>query len=177
VEVIKGLTKEQKSAVREIGFGGILKLKVTELVKGTLKWIVDAFDETSCMVQMTRTKEFVLTKHDVHDFLLLPREGREPELKAKGRTKGSSEEPIKERWRVNFGLGGTTKGIPHAEVAERLKQETSAGDEFKRMFALYCLATFLAPTSNYVIDFTLLGAVEDVSRISSIDWCSMSSTS
>ncbi|KAK9750309.1 hypothetical protein RND81_02G186500 [Saponaria officinalis] len=171
VHIINSLTVDQKQAVKEIGFGDLLEIKVTEFPKGILKWVIHAFNHNSFLFKASSTKEFILLKDDVHDFFMLPREGRRLEFTPIGRSKAAVEEPLKEEWRKRFGLGGTTEIIKISQPSQRIKDTVDSGDEFKRLFVLYTMSTFLAPTSNHNLDFKLLNAVQDVVEIRNFNWC------
>ncbi|KAK9748089.1 hypothetical protein RND81_02G035100 [Saponaria officinalis] len=171
VHIINNLTVDQKQAVKEIGFGGLLEIKVTEFPKGILKWVIQAFNHNSFLFKASSTKEFILSKDDIHDFFMLPREGRRLEFTPIGRSKAAAEEPLKEEWRKRFGLGGSTEMIKITKLSQRIKDTVDSGDEFKRLFVLYTMSTFLAPTSNHNLDFKLLNAVQDVAEIRNFNWC------
>ncbi|XP_074305138.1 uncharacterized protein LOC141640147 [Silene latifolia] len=57
------------------------------------------------------------------------------------------------------------------DVHEILMECNDAGDEFKRMFIIYSMSIFLAPSSNKSLDLKLVKAVDHVTRISQFDWC------
>ncbi|KAK9741368.1 hypothetical protein RND81_03G100500 [Saponaria officinalis] len=171
VHIINNLTVDQKQAVKKIGFGGLLEIKVTEFPKGILKWVIQAFNHNSFLFKASTTKEFILSKDDIHDFFMLPREGRRLEFTPIGRSKAAVEEPLKEEWRKRFRLGGTTEMIKISQLSQRIKDTVDSGDEFKRLFVLYTMSTFLAPTSNHNLDFKLLNAVQDVAEIRNFNWC------
>ncbi|XP_074265467.1 uncharacterized protein LOC141587903 [Silene latifolia] len=46
------------------------------------------------------------------------------------------------------------------------------GADFKKLFVVFAMGTFLAPTVHNRIDFRLVKAVENVDAISRLDWCS-----
>ncbi|KAH9608925.1 hypothetical protein KSS87_002784 [Heliosperma pusillum] len=125
VELIDGLTNGQKKDVIEIGFGGLLHLKVTKVPHGIMHLILKAFDHT-CDMFRTKKMESLLTKDDVYDIFQLPRGG---------------------------------------------KQCNEHVDEFRRLFVMFSLSGFLAPTSNKTLDLKLVKAVENVESIPKYDWC------
>ncbi|KAK9666057.1 hypothetical protein RND81_14G156800 [Saponaria officinalis] len=114
--------------------------------------IVKCFEHNSYMFRATNTKEFLLSKYDAYDVFCLPKEGDKVQLTATEHSKHN--------------------GIKMNELADRLKGFRESGDEFKKMFVVYSMSSFLAPAANYLVDFKLLRAVKDVNRIRHIDWCS-----
>ncbi|KAK9724062.1 hypothetical protein RND81_05G045000 [Saponaria officinalis] len=172
VELINHLNPKQMEAVRQIGFGGLLHVKVTSMPQGILPWLISAFCDRSHMFTVSATKEFLLSKDDVHDFFGLPRGPNKVDLVATGNSKLSSQEDLKDVWRSKFGIVGTKDGISLSKAYAKLLNSKDGGVEFKRLFVLYTMSSFLAPTSNHVLDFKLLRAVQDVRQIRQLDWCS-----
>uniref|UniRef100_A0A803M2U1 Uncharacterized protein n=1 Tax=Chenopodium quinoa TaxID=63459 RepID=A0A803M2U1_CHEQI len=72
VEMIKTFSDDQIKAVKEIGFGGLLSLKVKRTATDMLSWLVDCFDHGSCMFTIDGKKDFVVTEFDVYDVFCLP---------------------------------------------------------------------------------------------------------
>ncbi|XP_074293592.1 protein neprosin-like [Silene latifolia] len=85
VELIANLNEEQRKAVSDVGFGGLLELKLTKIPHGILKMLLKAFDHTSNMFK-TKKFDFLLTKDDVHDIFQLPRQGRKVDVAHMGNT-------------------------------------------------------------------------------------------
>ncbi|KAK9741430.1 hypothetical protein RND81_03G105200, partial [Saponaria officinalis] len=171
VDVIKRLNDGQKKAVREMGFGGLLDLKITFIPQGIVEWLLRDFQHTSLMFKANKI-EFLLSKDDVHDIFQLPRVGEKVELIPTGNSnKTCDTDLLKTEWRKRFGLENKVEPLQLNLLQSRLMSCEDAGDEFKKMFVLYTMSVFLAPTSNYTLDFKLLKTVEDVSNIRNRDWC------
>ncbi|KAH9613818.1 hypothetical protein KSS87_011848 [Heliosperma pusillum] len=135
VELINGLSEEQKEDVREIGFGGLMQLKVTKLPLGILPWILKAFDYTRNMFKMKKT-EFIITKDDVHDIFLVPREGNEVVLAQTGNTVSVTDSRLKKEWRFWFGVQNSSDPITVKRVFETLRGSNDSGEKFKKLFVL-----------------------------------------
>ncbi|KAL9228017.1 hypothetical protein vseg_003640 [Gypsophila vaccaria] len=172
VELINHLNPKQMEAVRQIGFGGLLHVKVTHMPQRILPWLIDAFCDRSHMFRISATKEFLLSKDDVHDFFGLPRGHKKLHFVATGKSKLSSQRNLKRVWRRKFGIVGTKEAIPLSKVLAKLLNSKDSGVVFKRLFVLYTMSSFLAPTSNHALDLKLLRAVQDVGEIRQLDWCS-----
>ncbi|KAK9740060.1 hypothetical protein RND81_03G008100 [Saponaria officinalis] len=173
VNIINNLTEEQSSAIRSIGFGGLLDLRVTKLPKEIIPWFLDAFDEKSYLFKVSGSR-FVLSKEDVYDCFCLPTGPKDLDLVGTSRSKLSQEEEsktLKDRWRQRYNITRVGKSIPLGKLCDDLKVCREASDDFKRLFVLYSMSVFLAPTSNSQVDLKLLKAVEDVDSISQFDWC------
>ncbi|KAK9671728.1 hypothetical protein RND81_12G050800 [Saponaria officinalis] len=160
VNIINNLTEEKSSAIRSIGFGGLLDLRVTKLPKEIIPWFLDAFDEKSYLFKVSGSR-FVLSKEDVYDCFCLPTGPKDLDLVGTSRSKLSQEEEsktLKDRWRQRYNITRVGKSIPLGKLCDDLKVCREASDDFKRLFVLY-------------IDLKLLKAVEDVDSISQFDWC------
>ncbi|KAK9714437.1 hypothetical protein RND81_06G094300 [Saponaria officinalis] len=165
-------TEEQRAVVVDIGFGGLLELKIEAIPKSIVPMIVKYFEHNSYMFRATNTKEFLLSKYDMYDVFCLPKEGDKVQLIATGHSKQSQEDKLKNEWRLKFGVEGNINGIKMNELEDRLKGCRESDDEFKKMFVVYSMSSFLAPATNYLVDFKLLRAVKDVNRIRHMNWCS-----
>ncbi|KAH9610542.1 hypothetical protein KSS87_021091 [Heliosperma pusillum] len=170
VDVMAKLSGQRKRAVREIGFGGLLHMKITVVPKGLIDLLIEAFDDESYKVTVSDTKEFVLSHFDVHDMFKLPIEGNDVELTTTGRSALTEDTVLKQKWRKKFNINGN-ENIPLNMVSKWFTDNKGAcGDEFKQVFVLYALSTFLSPTPKYSVDFKLLKAVEDVKKIKQYNW-------
>ncbi|XP_021734768.1 uncharacterized protein LOC110701418 isoform X1 [Chenopodium quinoa] len=173
VKVISGLSPTQKKDVEEVGFGGLLSLRVESMVGGILPWLVESFNGYTCMFCVADGKEFVVTKHDVCDVFGLPKvEGREvPEMKGSYKGQSQDDSALKNKWRTSFDVG-VKELIPLARLETRIKELVDGGDEFKRLFVMHALSSMLVPTANRTVNFRLVNAVDDVDQIKNLDWCS-----
>ncbi|XP_056686275.1 uncharacterized protein [Spinacia oleracea] len=171
-KVVSGLTQLQQLDVVEVGFGGLLGLQMKRMVRSILPWLVNSFNGVSCMFSISKGKEFVVTKFDVHDVFCLPMGGgvEIPELKV-NRLCPQEDEALKAEWRRRFDVPDN-QGISLCKLEARMKQLADGGDEFKRCFVIHALSSLLVPTSNRTVNLKLLKAVEDVNRIRKYDWCS-----
>uniref|UniRef100_A0A803LH78 Ubiquitin-like protease family profile domain-containing protein n=1 Tax=Chenopodium quinoa TaxID=63459 RepID=A0A803LH78_CHEQI len=173
VKVISGLSPTQKKDVEEVGFGGLLSLRVESMVGGILPWLVESFNGYTCMFCVADGKEFVVTKHDVCDVFGLPKvEGREvPEMKGSYKGQSQDDSALKNKWRASFDVG-VKELILLARLETRIKELVDGGDEFKRLFVMHALSSMLVPTANRTVNFRLVNAVDDVDQIKNLDWCS-----
>ncbi|KAK9698269.1 hypothetical protein RND81_08G092600 [Saponaria officinalis] len=170
VDVIKRLNDGQKKAVREMGFGGLLDLKITFIPQGIVEWLLRDFQHSSLMFKANKI-EFLLSKDDVYDIFQLPRVGEKVELIPTGNSNRTCDtDLLKTEWHTNFGLENKVEPLQLNLFQSRLMSCEDAEDEFKKMFVLYSMSVFLAPTSNYTLDFKLLKTVEDVSHTRNRDW-------
>uniref|UniRef100_A0A803MZA6 Ubiquitin-like protease family profile domain-containing protein n=1 Tax=Chenopodium quinoa TaxID=63459 RepID=A0A803MZA6_CHEQI len=162
---------EQKQDVEEIGFGGLLHLKLKTLNRQMLPWLVENFNAGSCMFTIATGKEFVVTRNDICDVFCLPLSDIcVPQL-----NKNSEDESVDKRiiqaWRSDYGLSGK-KPLHLSKLESRMVDLVDGGEEFKSCFVLQAMSSFLAPTTNRTVSLKLLKAVEKVDEIKTFDWCS-----
>ena len=48
---------------------------------------------------------------------------------------------------------------------------TDGGDEFKQLFVLHAISSFLASTQNKTIDLKIVKSIVDLDKISTFNWC------
>jgi len=167
VDLISNFSEAEKQAVEDIGFGGLLSMKLTATPKAMIPRLIKAFDVESSRVIISEEKSFLFTKDDVVDVFGLPSGPSRVEYLAMGSIAPHSE--FKAKWR---GIFGNTKSIALSKLLNTLRERRKADDLFKQMFVLYAISAFLAPTSNSTIAMKLLKSVEVVDEIKNMDWCS-----
>jgi hypothetical protein len=156
--------------VCDIGFGGLLHMQLTSIPLDLVPLFVENFNPESYLFKAGEIK-FFLSKHDVYDVFCLPRGNVEVPLVATRAASSQSTQDTLNEWRSKFEADRKGKIGVHL-LHERILSECEVGgDEFKRLFVLYAMSVFLAPTSNNTMDFQLVKFVEDVSRIPDYDWC------
>ena len=100
---MKGFTEKQKVSVREIGFGGLLSLKLCRNPTRMLGWLVDSFDPGSCMFSIDSLKCFPISEHDVYDVFCLPLNSKNNvEVVSRCANKYNPDFPLKQQFRSFF---------------------------------------------------------------------------
>ncbi|KAK9734398.1 hypothetical protein RND81_04G137000 [Saponaria officinalis] len=174
-KLISTLNDAQRFAVKRIGFGGLLELKFKNFPISSLRFFLDCFSDGSYVCRAPHSKEFMLSKYDVHDCFLLPLGPNELDLVPTGQQKGSNSEEnreLKERWRQRFRIESAKGSIPLGKINAAIEADREGGDDFCTLWVLMCMSSFLAPTSNNGVDFKLLRAAENVNDLPKMDWCS-----
>ncbi|KAK9663633.1 hypothetical protein RND81_O263700 [Saponaria officinalis] len=175
VKLISVLNGAQKDAVKAIGFGGLLELTLTSYPTRHVPLFFQAFNDGSYVFRASELKEFMVTKHDVHDCFLLPLGPKDIVQVPTGRFKHSTDDEfkkLKDRWRSEYGVTDPRNHISLGKILSDLEADKEGGDQFRRLFVLFSMSSFLRPTSNNGVDMKLLKAVEDVTVINQYDWCS-----
>ncbi|KAH9613771.1 hypothetical protein KSS87_006270, partial [Heliosperma pusillum] len=89
--VIYGLSEEKKEAVRQIGFGGLLHLKLTSVPMTMFSQLLFAFRSEEYF-EVSETEKFRLTEDDICDVFGLPNGGHDLELLVTGLASSSSSD-------------------------------------------------------------------------------------
>ncbi|XP_021758664.1 uncharacterized protein LOC110723627 [Chenopodium quinoa] len=169
--LLQNFSPEQKQVVQEIGFGGLLHLKLKTLNRQMLPWLVENFNAGSCMFTIATGKEFVVTRNDICVVFCLPLS----DICVPKLNKNSEDESVDKRiiqaWRSDYGLSGK-QPLHLSKLESRMVDLVDGGEEFKRCFVLQAMSSFLAPTTNRAVSLKLLKAVEKVDEIKTFDWCS-----
>ncbi|KAH6773217.1 hypothetical protein C2S51_011621 [Perilla frutescens var. frutescens] len=112
--------------------------------------------------------KFVVTPDDICDVFLLPRnEGSHVE---KGRN-----DPFIKSFLTDWNKKYSEKRLMIVSGVRSLLGDPcldDGGDDFKRLFVIYVMSVFFAPTMNRTTHLNLIKSVIEVHRISSFDWCS-----
>ncbi|KAK6149533.1 hypothetical protein DH2020_017058 [Rehmannia glutinosa] len=165
-DVVKYLTDSQIEDVKNIGFGGLLNLNIHHLPAQMIPWLVQRFNGKSRLLSIDERTRFVITADDICDVFMIPRTDREVLVFKQN----DSLDPIVE-FKKKVGIDGTSSvGTLKSKLMGEFKER---GDDFKRMFVLYSLSTFLTPTANRTIDFSCFKSLLDVDAIAHFDWCSL----
>ncbi|KAH9612979.1 hypothetical protein KSS87_008040 [Heliosperma pusillum] len=141
----------------------------------TYIFFFEAFNDLSHIFRASDSKEFLVSKFDVHDCFLLPLGHKPLDLVPTGRKKdplAEENKQLKDRWRKSYKLSKPGEPIHLGKLLTDLEKDKEGGDHFCRLFVLFSMSSFLAPTTNNTVDMKLLGAVEDVGVINEYDWCS-----
>ncbi|KAL8529866.1 hypothetical protein ACS0TY_007068 [Phlomoides rotata] len=153
--------------ITKAGFGGLLHLHINRCAHPRmLSWLVNNFNYSSRMFDVDNIRSFVITADDVHDVFMLPRNPSVPVvLYARG-----EESPILDRLKSDYTI---FSGASFACLESALKEKFSdGGDDFVKLFILYALLSFLAPTPNRQVITRYVKSLEVVEDIPKFDWCS-----
>lgn len=166
-DLVQHLNEQQLEAVKDIGFGGLLKISVSSIpLLPFVKMLVKSFNGISRMLTVNNRHSFLVTNYDICDVFLLPRHDGNNVLEMK---RNESLE-IMSVWKEKYGID---RVYPLSKLKNLIKERlTDGGDDFKRLFVLYSLSSFLTPTANGMVDFSALKALIDVEKIREVDWCS-----
>ena len=121
------LSKGQIDSIREIGFGGMLDIKITKYPQRILAYLVSNFDLNGwvqCITNGITKREYYITAADVNDIFGLPINPR------KLIRMSFNNKELVMKWRRFLGAGDDDKLKPHM-VLDRFKDYPDRGEVFK----------------------------------------------
>uniref|UniRef100_A0A803MD08 DUF1985 domain-containing protein n=1 Tax=Chenopodium quinoa TaxID=63459 RepID=A0A803MD08_CHEQI len=171
VEMIKKISDDQIKVVKEIGFGGLLSLKVKRTAPDMLSWLVDYFDQGSSMFTIDSIKDFVVTEFDVYDIFFLPcKTSKKVQEISRCANVINPDFDLKVKWRSHFGLMGENDQIPLDFLESKIPLLLDGEEEFRQLFIMHAFSSFLEPTSNRSVDLRIVKCLVDVNQIRAYDW-------
>lgn len=166
--LISELSEAQRNDVISIGFHGLIEMNFGDQCCAMFKWLVEKFDGGSRIFHIDKYNKFAVTAEDVCDIFLLPINDRDDVVEYKN--KGDISDDLRKEWEVRYKID-VNRTVAVGIIRDKLLQLREGGDDFKRMFVLYTLSTFLAPVGNRNVDFRPLKSLLNVSNISRLNWC------
>ena len=167
--LINQFSEDQINSVKEIGFEGLLHLKVTNIVTKMLSWFVNNFDQSSRYFEISPGVRFVLTPYDVHDVFGLPLNEGNNVIECRMNVEDDLDFHFKRELKDIFNLD---KDIPLQMVEKKILELKEGGETFKKLFVLHAFSSFLAPHRKRLVDMRLARVVSNVDQIRTYDWCS-----
>ncbi|KAL2939115.1 hypothetical protein RDABS01_022564 [Bienertia sinuspersici] len=163
VQVVGGLTQKQLKGIRDIGFGSLEFLKVSQLPLQLGLWIVKNFDANTCCLCIPDSEPLHITSEHVHEVLGLPIGGDDIDLDCSFKDKD-----LLNRWKNQFKKNSICVKI--GDLTSFLKQNRSNSLMFKRNFVILCVSTLMSGGQNMNVNHWILRYLGDVDRIKNLNW-------
>nr|KAJ0207451.1 hypothetical protein LSAT_V11C500239110 [Lactuca sativa] len=148
LSIILGLRKEQKECVRSMGFGALLKMKITDIPLKLGFYVLQKFDYERMVIDI-EGKELKVTTESIHDMLGIPI--------------GYGE------WKQQFKKDSI---IRLSAIKNVIVSTTQADLNFQLNFVVLFLNTFCESASMGICNLFRLSYISRKIDISNIDWCS-----
>ncbi|VFQ79202.1 unnamed protein product [Cuscuta campestris] len=149
--------------VVRIGFGSMLKIKLTELPAKLGYWVVKKFNPRSSSIELADGTKVRVTVDDIRHVLGLPC-GRAKVVSKKG-----EKCDILDQLRVE--IGSRYNKITPLELSEKVLQYTDGGVWFVRLFVLLVVSVLVDSSSHGYVNNWVLKSLEDVDGIAQLNWC------
>nr|GMD12659.1 uncharacterized protein LOC109150699 isoform X5 [Ipomoea batatas] len=164
VRLVKALNEQQSRDVCEIGMGGLLGLRVTELPLRLGRWLVSNFDPSQMAINVCDGSYIQITNEDVAAVLGLPN-GTVPIYERDSQVVGHDLHA----WRVKV---NKRKGnITVKALVTHLLTLKDGGVWFKRHFCVVVVSSLIASVSNGYANQRTVHMFREVNKIKDLDWC------
>nr|KAJ0189792.1 hypothetical protein LSAT_V11C800443450 [Lactuca sativa] len=141
LSIILGMSKEQKESVRSMGFGALLKMKITDIPLKLGFYVLQKFDSERMVIDI-EGKELKVTTESVHD--------------------------IYDEWKQQFKKDSI---IRLSAIKNVIVSTTQADFNFKLNFLVLFVNTFCESISMGRCNLVPLSYISRKTDISNIDWC------
>lgn len=159
--MVANLMSAQRDEVSSIGFGKLNEMKCGRLNRKLCEWLVERVDMARSILNVHGT-ELELRLHSFGYIMGISYGGLNVELD------GNMEEVsgYLKLYKSN------SNGIHIKKLADILRHQNVADDQFKVTFTLFALCSVLCPAGGVHISSSFLFALKDVERIRSRNWVS-----
>ncbi|CAI9286695.1 unnamed protein product [Lactuca saligna] len=164
LSIILGMSKEQKESVRSMGFGALLKMKITDIPLKLGFYVLQKFDYERMVIDI-EGKELKVTAESVHDMLGIPIGG----TKLTQLDQWPKDDKSYDEWKQLFKKDSI---IRLSAIKNVIVSTTQADFNFKLNFLVLFVNTFCESTSMGRCNLFPLSYISRKTDISNIDWCS-----
>ncbi|XP_031124233.1 uncharacterized protein LOC116026948 [Ipomoea triloba] len=167
--LVSSLTEDQHQAVKDIGFGPLLDIKLTHCDGVLIKHILKKMGIERCSIEIgDGDDELCLSEDDVQSTLGLPR-GKLPVVEGTSSNETEGFNTLVRDWRLRWGV---EKGTPTTtEMLNKIVERQDSGDMFKRDFVIFVVTTLIRGYKNTFCNYRILYSLQDVSKIKEMNWC------
>lgn len=155
-EVVQTMSEENKKKIREMGFGGILDLKVGKIPGKFAYHVVSQFDANTMELKVNN-KSIKITEETVKELMDLPRgENKIPLDEKATKDKSSIEE-----WRMQFNVPTDASKILLSVVVSKLKRQKRPSLNFMRNWLVVMVNSLIQSGPNNYANQRILGTIEN----------------
>ncbi|KAL3645729.1 hypothetical protein CASFOL_010909 [Castilleja foliolosa] len=163
VSAFKAMNNAQRNDIKEMGFGRLLELEVTELPTTLSYWLLENFDPKRCEIKLQGGRGLHVEAEDVSMVLGLPNGPHTIQRKANDRTNELVDE-----WRGFYSSG--TKLITSKKVMKTMLKHETGGVWFKRLFLILMTTCLIGGRGNGYVSTEIIGCLEDITKVHELDW-------
>ena len=165
LDVIQGLSREQKDCVRAMGFGSLLGMRMIDVPLNIVYYVLDHFNFESLKVEFDNCEVSVDSK-SVQEMLGLPSGGSL--LSNMDYISENNEESCMFEWKKQY---ENIDKLRLKQLKNELVQTSVADDNFRINFLVLFINTFCESTSMGKCNLNPLYLIRRDTDLSSIDWC------
>lgn len=160
------MSEENKKKIREMGFGGILDLKVGKIPGKFAYHVVSQFDANTMELKVNN-KSIKITEETVKELMDLPRgENKIPLDEKATKDKSSIEE-----WRMQFNVPTDASKILLSVVVSKLKRQKRPSLNFMRNWLVVMVNSLIQSGPNNYANQRILGTIENPEDAKNYNWC------
>ncbi|KAI5681926.1 hypothetical protein M9H77_03154 [Catharanthus roseus] len=162
-DLISQLNKSQLEAVRDIGFGDLLKIKCFNSPYELLSWLIDRFDyDRRCL--RVHNRDIEIREEDIERILGLKRGNINiSSLLVKGE--------IDNKLESDLNLVVKNRMISLSELKTNMLADESSSSEFKMRFVMFVMGHFLSPTIHSSLKRSWLPLLRKVEKVKYFNLC------
>ncbi|PWA51812.1 hypothetical protein CTI12_AA414910 [Artemisia annua] len=154
----------EKKAIRDMGFGDLIKLNIDMIPKALGRWLVDHFDANTCSLMHNNTK-LEITGKSLHYILGVPNGNIKINLVSKASNKGE----YTQLWKNQF--GGEGKRIYLPQVVEKLLEGTRGCINFKLNFLVLFVSVMGESIKMGTANYQFMSSIKSLKDVNNMDWC------
>ena len=163
VKLYADLTEQQHKMIRDMNFDGLLQIQCSTIPARFTNWLmVHCFDAESSKLVLPGQGRIPVTADSVADIFGLPNKGD----KVRYELDVDAINFIQSKYSI---IQGSAPKIE--QVAEMVKQNKAANDDFLRSFLMIAISTFLCPPTSLGISPRCYPALVHPSTIKGFNWC------
>lgn len=156
------LRPHQIACLEQIGFGGVVDIKMDGIPSRLGLYVVDKFDEKKMEIKLS-TGSLMLTKDLIAEMLGIKNEGID--ILAGG---SKDDDKMVESWTKQYEGG---KDIKPADVKARIRKSKEADLNFKLNFIVLFTSVMGRLKNKGVCDLKILDYITPDTNLSEINWC------
>jgi len=165
-KVVRGLSEEHKAAVKDMGFGGLLRMPKMSIRKIMIKDVAQTYQVSNQCFKIC-DQDITIYPEDVRDIMGLGIEGADVDEYVE-QTKTSEEKTVETELFKRYADANHKLELRNLE--SMIRDSKTPDDDFKRAFVLFTIGVILAPNTQPHVNYSYIQAVEHVSLIRKFNW-------
>ncbi|GFQ01367.1 hypothetical protein PHJA_002280600 [Phtheirospermum japonicum] len=168
----KLLSQNQRQAVKDIGFGSLLEIRINECDGKLCRYLVDNFDVCRCGLDFGK-EEIILIEEDVLCTLDFPKGGLA--VVEKNANEIGEYMELLAKWRERWGI--ELGSLITCNMADKIIERVDYGDWFIRDVVVFSMSSIIKGHTNRRSNYKILYSLIDVNIIKDLNWCAYTLTS
>ena len=162
IKLYAHLTSEQRKAIEDVQFGGLLKISCSQIPSDFANWIVaECFDPEKSQLVLPGRGSISLTAASAAEILGLPNGGHPVRYELDV----EAIDFIHERFNLDKGIAPKIDTI-----VQRIKANKVANEDFLMSWLMLAVSTFLCPSTGLSISPRCYPSIMDLSSVKNLNW-------